>query len=92
MLEDACGNRVNQRVEYEWLPVSRKHCKVFGHSDAKCTEKLKLQQRWVIKSNLYLDEKSEIEEVMESSEHVIINNTCEAVMEKGKLALLWRIL
>lgn len=34
-LDDACGNMVEQMVEYEWLPASCKHCKVFEHSNAK---------------------------------------------------------
>lgn len=35
---------MKQKAEYEWLPLSCKHCRVFEHSDARCNKEPKVQQ------------------------------------------------
>lgn len=51
ILQDEDGNRVMQKVEYEWIPVSCKDCGVFGHTDARCPKKTKMVQQWVVKKD-----------------------------------------
>lgn len=44
ILKDAKGKKMEQKVEYEWIPVSCKPCGVFWHTGARCLKKEKAQR------------------------------------------------
>ena len=63
MVQDETGNIVEQKIEYEWLPVSCGNCGVFGHAETRCLKKPKMVQQWVVKKDSKPDGK-EAETIM----------------------------
>ncbi|KAM7469198.1 hypothetical protein LguiA_007381 [Lonicera macranthoides] len=51
--KDARGRCMEQKIEYEWVPMSCKFCGVFGHTEARCNKKQHqvFRQKWVAKDS-----------------------------------------
>ena len=48
-VQDEDGSQFEQKVEYEWIPMSCVGCGFFGHTDARCPKKPRLVKQWVPK-------------------------------------------
>ena len=40
-------------MEYEWKPLKRNHCKMFGHIEEECRKKAKIRKEWREVQNHY---------------------------------------
>ncbi|KAM7528944.1 hypothetical protein LguiB_032354 [Lonicera macranthoides] len=65
---DARGRCMDEKIEYEWVPMSCKSCGVFGHTNDRCLKNQNqvVRQEWVVKDNRQ-KETAIIEDIMQQN-------------------------